>query len=222
MVQGVVVEDGYILDVNPSTNLLIEKVKCSTPKDVDDCVQAARAAAAEWHELGLAGRHAKLVDAIKLLRERPGGQEGLAALITQEMGKVISEARDEVEGAVNKEDFLRLVRAANEDEVIDPETGTTVVRDPHGVVAVVSPWNFPADEILLLTLPALMAGNTVVVKPSEVTPLTGKAVVECLQEALPPGVIMLLQGDGEVGKMLVSHKGVDMIGFTGSCATGRR
>lgn len=213
-----VVEDGFILDVNPASGELIEKVPCSTPSEVVAAVAAARAAQPAWHELGLAKRHDLLVAAVAKIRER--GVEALAELITKEMGKVIGEARDEVDGAVNKDDVLKMMRAANEDEVIDAATGTTVVRDPHGVVAVVAPWNFPADEILLLTLPALMAGNTVVVKPSEVTPLTGATVVNSLQEALPAGVVNLVQGDGEVGRLLVSSK-VDMIGFTGSCPTGR-
>jgi acyl-CoA reductase-like NAD-dependent aldehyde dehydrogenase len=176
MVQGVTVENGVILDVNPSTGALIEKVKCSTPDDVTAAVAAARAAHIAWNDLGLNTRHAMLSAAMAKLGERPGGLEALAVLITQEMGKVISEAREEVEGAANKEEFLKLVRAANEDELIDPASGTTVVRDPHGVVAVISPWNFPADEILLLVLPALMAGNCVVVKPSEVTHTCGNAM----------------------------------------------
>ena len=220
MVQGVVVEDGCILDLNPSTGALIEKVRCSTPEEVKAAVAAARDAQPTWEGLGLAKRHEVLDAAMSKFGELPGGIEGLATLITQEMGKVIAEARDEVEGAIDKENFLKLVRGANEDEVIDVASGTTVVRDPHGVVAVIAPWNFPADEILILALPALMAGNTVVVKPSEVTPLVGKAVVEQLQQALPAGVLNLLQGDGEVGKLLVTNPGVDMIGFTGSCQTG--
>ena len=221
MVQGVVVEDGCIVDVNPSTGALIAKVPCSTAAEVDRAVVAARTAQPTWQECGLPQRHELIAGALLKLKDRQGGLDGLAELISLEMGKVLSEAKDEVAGAVDKDHFLKLVRAANEDELIDEATGTTMVRDPHGVVAVISPWNFPADEILLLALPALMAGNTVIVKPSEVTPLVGKAVVESLQETLPPGVLGLLQGDGEVGKLLVAHKGIDMIGFTGSCATGR-
>ena len=221
MVQGVVAEDGCIVDVNPSTGALIAKVPCSTAAEVDRAVVAARTAQPTWQECGLPQRHELIAGALLKLKDRQGGLDGLAELISLEMGKVLSEAKDEVAGAVDKDHFLKLVRAANEDELIDEATGTTMVRDPHGVVAVISPWNFPADEILLLALPALMAGNTVIVKPSEVTPLVGKAVVESLQETLPPGVLGLLQGDGEVGKLLVAHKGIDMIGFTGSCATGR-
>ena len=189
-------------------------------RQVDAAVAAAAAAQPAWFDAGLGKRHEMLAAAIDRLSARSEA-EGLAELITREMGKVIGEARAEVDAVVSKDEFLTLVRGANEDQVIDPASGTTIVRAPHGVVAVISPWNFPADEILLLALPALMAGNTVVVKPSEVTPLVGAFVVSSLKEALPAGVISLLQGDGEVGKQLVTHKQVDMIGFTGSCPTGR-
>ena len=175
MVQGVVVEDGCIVDVNPSTGALIAKVPCSTAAEVDRAVVAARTAQPTWQECGLPQRHELIAGALLKLKDRQGGLDGLAELISLEMGKVLREAKDEVAGAVDKDHFLKLVRAANEDELIDEATGTTMVRDPHGVVAVISPWNFPADEILLLALPALMAGNTVIVKPSEVAPLTGAA-----------------------------------------------
>lgn len=210
------------MQINPSTAELIEKVRVSTPADVESAIASARGAQTAWQDLGLAKRHALLSSALLKFHELPGGLEGLALLVTREMGKVISEARAEIDGAVNKEIFLRLVRAANEVEILDKKNGgSMIVRDPHGVVAVLAPWNFPADEILLLSLPALMAGNTVVVKPSEVTPLVGKAIVECLQQYLPTGVLNLVQGDGEVGRLLVTNKDIDMIGFTGSCPTGR-
>ena len=91
-----------------------------------------------------------------------------------------------------------------------------------GVVVVLAPWNFPADEILLLALPALVAGNAVIVKPSEVAPLTGALVVEALASAVPPGVVQLAQGDGAVGARLVSSPDVDMVAMTGSSAVGRK
>ena len=94
------------------------------------------------------------------------------------------------------------------------------MRDPHGVMAICSPWNYPVDEILLLALPALAAGNAVVVKPSEVAPLCGARSVGALARALPEGLVGLLQGDGGVGKKLVEHADVDLVGMTGSTATG--
>merc|ERR1719377_484296 len=137
------------------------------------------------------------------------------------MGKVANEAQDEADGAVDKNDWIDLVVEANRPVVLD-EGKSTVCRQPHGVVGLCTPWNFPADEILLLAIPALVAGNTVIVKPSEVTPLTGARVLEALVAVLPPGVANLVQGDGAIGKMLVEHKDVDMVAMTGSLATGKK
>jgi acyl-CoA reductase-like NAD-dependent aldehyde dehydrogenase len=90
------------------------------------------------------------------------------------------------------------------------------------VVAVLSPWNFPADEILLLMLPALGSGNSVIVKPSEVAPGTGALVVNALASALPEGVLQLAQGDGVIGAQLVSHPDISMVAMTGSSETGKK
>ena len=116
--------------------------------------------------------------------------------MTAEMGKIHSEALVEMEGVVDKDAFLDLVYTANKPEEID---NGLVVREAHGVVAVCSPWNFPADEALLLSLPALAAGNTVVLKPSEVVPLIGAAVAEALIAGLPEDTFHIVQGDGEIG-----------------------
>jgi len=139
-------------------------------------------------------------------------------LMTKEMGKLASEAKEEAEGVVDKDELLNLIESANEDVKISENA--VITREPHGVVGVLAPWNFPCDEILLLALPALAAGNGVVVKPSEVAPMCGAAVVDGLRKALPPGLVGLLQGDGAVGALLVEQ--VDMIGMTGSSATGKK
>jgi len=218
MGQGVIIEDGCIIDVNPSTQEVIQRVPCSTLDGVTAAVSRARAAQLSWAAKPLPDRIALLKQAIKKLGE---DEDGLAQLITREMGKVISEAREEAAGCCDKDGYLDLIAEANADEVVDEASGTTVIRDPHGVVAVLSPWNFPSDEITLLALPALAAGNTVVLKPSEVVPLVGAKVASAFQAVLPPGVFELLQGDGAIGEALVQSD-VDMIGMTGSCATGKR
>jgi len=218
MVQGVVIEDGRIVDVNPSTQEVIGRVPCSTVEDVNAAISRARAAQPAWAAMPLTDRIALLKKAIKKLGE---DEEGLAQLITKEMGKVISEAKEEAAGCCDKDDYLDLIADANADEVVDEASGTMIIRDPHGVVAVLSPWNFPSDEITLLALPALAAGNTVVLKPSEVVPLVGAKVAAAFQAVLPAGTFELLQGDGAVGEALVKSD-VNMIGMTGSCATGKR
>lgn len=230
MVQGVVIEDGVIIDINPATGAVVGRVRVSTVEDVDAAVERARQAQVAWALTPLEDRVGFLQMACAKLAEASatcddGVARTLPQLITAEMGKVLAEAEEEVEGAVSKEEFLALVAAANAPEAapaIDGGPRAEIVRDAHGVIAVLAPWNFPADEILLLALPALAAGNSVVVKPSEVTPLTGKCVLEALQSVLPPGVAELVQGDGAVGERLVSHPAVSMVAMTGSSATGRR
>jgi acyl-CoA reductase-like NAD-dependent aldehyde dehydrogenase len=139
--------------------------------------------------------------------------------MVQEMGKPLAQAKAEMEGAVAKDDYLDVLVQALEPK----EHGTSlVVRQPYGVVAILSPWNFPADEILLLALPALGSGNTVVVKPSEVAPETGQMVVETLASVLPAGVLQVVQGDGVVGERLVQHPSTKLIAMTGSSATGKK
>jgi len=146
--------------------------------------------------------------------------EKLANLITEEMGKPIGEAKEEMQFAVDKSAYLDLLESSL--KPIHHGKSNVVVRQALGVVTVLSPWNFPCDEILLLVLPALGSGNTVIVKPSEVTPETGALTVNTLASVLPKGVLQLAQGDGTVGAALVQHPDVDMIAMTGSSATGKR
>ena len=98
-----------------------------------------------------------------------------------------------------------------------------IVRHPHGVVSICAPWNYPVEEIVLLSIPALIAGNAVVVKPSEVA-LSGAAVVERSPglNGAWPGLVNLVQGDGAIGSYLVAHPSIDMCAFTGSTATGKK
>jgi len=138
------------------------------------------------------------------------------------MGKTLRESEEEVADNADKDEYCGLVMQANEPE---RDGGSIIVRHPHGVVSICSPWNYPVEEIVLLSIPALIAGNAVVIKPSEVVPLSGEKVVKALIAGLNgefPGLVNLLQGDGEVGSKLVAHPGVDMVSFTGSTATGAK
>jgi len=216
MVQGVAIENGCLVDTNPSTGEVVGRVKTSSAEEVDAAVARAKGAQPAWAALGLEQRVALLKKACEAIKE---SKDALAALITQEMGKVASEAQEEADAACGKNDFLDLVQQANVPQDVE---GARIFRDAHGVVGVCSPWNFPADEILLLVLPALAAGNTVVVKPSEVAPMTGQKVLEPLQSLLPVGCVEVCQGDGEVGRQIVAHPQISMVAMTGSSATGRK
>lgn len=163
-------------------------------------VARAQEAQPSWeHDLSCAER----VDMLKAGLKALGLQaDALARLITAEMGKVHGEARDEAAGACDKDAWLAHVADANRPTLVGGQDGAqaVVLRDALGVVVVLAPWNFPADEILLLALPALAAGNCVVVKPSEVAPQCGATVVHALAAGLPPGVCQLAQGDGAVNR----------------------
>lgn len=216
MVQGVVIDDqNRIVDTDPATGEVIAHVQAATPAEVTAAVERARAAQPAWSATPLPDRLAALKKGCAALGPR---KEELVSTMVREMGKVRAEAEDEVNGAVDKDSYIDLIGQAN--APVATENGLTV-RDAHGVVAVCSPWNFPADEPLLLCLPALAAGNSVVLKPSEVTPLVGAIVAEALQSALPAGVLELVQGDGVVGAAL-TQADVQMVAMTGSSATGKK
>jgi len=178
-------------------------------------VARARAAQPAWAATPLAERVSMLKGACASLADR---RDELVETIVREMGKVRAEAEEEVSGAIGRATYVEQIGAANAPRQID---NGLVVRDAHGVVVVCSPWNFPADEPLLLCLPALCAGNAVILKPSEVVPLVGAIVGDALRRALPEGVLQLAQGDGAVGAALVQAD-VQMVAMTGSSATGKK
>ena len=215
MVQGVVIEDGCIVNTNPATGLVLSRVKCTTESEIDEIVKNAKAAVDDWSKKDAQDRVELLREGLKELGKE---HDELVELIVQEMGKPKEQAVGEMEGAANKDAYLEILLQA---QAKKQHGSCFVYRQAIGVVVVLSPWNFPVDEILLLALPALGAGNTVIVKPSEVTPECGARTVLALAKVLPAGVLQLAQGDGQVGSQLVSHPLVDMVAMTGSSTTGK-
>lgn len=217
MVQGVPVTDGRLINTNPATGEVISRFECTTSDQLNGIVNCANEAQQSWSQVSIEERMAMLRRALKELEKE---KTSIAKLIVQEMGKPIEEAEEEMDGAVNKDEYLDILEASLQPKKYGKKS--VVVRQPLGCVAVISPWNFPCDEICLLTLPALASGNTVIVKPSEVVPETGAAVVRALSRALPANVLQLASGDGTVGAQLVSHDDVHFIAMTGSSATGKK
>mmetsp|Transcript_30956 Transcript_30956/g.74773 ORF Transcript_30956/g.74773 Transcript_30956/m.74773 type:complete len:466 (+) Transcript_30956:113-1510(+) len=218
MVQGVQIDsDGCLVNTNPATGEVISRVRCTTSAEIDEMVSVATTALNKsWKSMSCEDRVSLLRDGLKALANV---RDELATSMVSEMGKPIAEAREELDGATSKDEFMDILL----DSIRPKKFGTsTVVRNPFGVVAIMSPWNFPVDEILLLALPSLASGNTVIVKPSEVVPETGALVVRTLQSVLPDGVIQLAQGAGDVGAKLVSHPGIALVAMTGSSATGKK
>jgi succinate-semialdehyde dehydrogenase/glutarate-semialdehyde dehydrogenase len=217
MVQGVNIENGCIVDVNPATGAVIDRVPVSSSADVDAAVRAANLAQPAWAALSVTERTV----AVKAAVRRIGAiKVTLAPLITTEMGKTLREAELEVDDNSDMDAYCDLVAAANAPEI---HGCSVIVRHAHGVVSICAPWNYPIEEIVMLSIPALVAGNAIVIKPSEVVPHASGAVVKCLMDGLNgayPGLVGLLQGDGGVGGYLVAHPDVHMCAFTGSTATG--
>jgi betaine-aldehyde dehydrogenase len=205
--------------VNPATEEVIAAVPAGTAADAAAAVRAARAAFADWAAAPLEERAAWLKKLTAGLQARA---EELATLITAELGMPLDLSRsiqtamplDIIEGYADMLDCFQ-------DEHID---SALVVREPVGVVACITPWNYPLLQVVLKVAPALLAGCTVVLKPSELTPLDAFLLADVVAEVgLPPGVFNLVSGSGEeVGEALARHPEVDMISFTGSTRAGRR
>ncbi|MCH2106861.1 MAG: aldehyde dehydrogenase family protein [Planctomycetes bacterium] len=209
-----------IQNLNPSTGELLAELPCATSEEVRDAVARARAAQPAWEALGMEERCRMLSGIADGLAERA---DELARLATQEMGKLYEDAKREVQG------FTSMVKTELEEvqEALATQTfktkgnETQLVRMPHGVVAAITPWNFPVGMPLQILGPALAAGNTVVFKPSEHVPLTGQAIAEIVQACVPEDVLVLVHGAGETGAELVAAD-IDMVGFVGSRETGKR
>ncbi|MCP2317687.1 aldehyde dehydrogenase (NAD+) [Nocardia amikacinitolerans] len=212
---------GQLIEVvNPATGAVVGTVPAGTAADVDAAVRAARAAFVGWSTTSL-GDRAKIVERISEgLNARA---EQIAQSVTAEMGSPIAFSRAVQAGlpvAVSAT-FAAIARDFTWEEEIG---NSLVIREPIGVVGAITPWNFPLHQIVAKVAPAVVAGNTVVVKPSEVAPLTAAILAEVVAEAgLPSGVLNIVHGTGpQVGEAIARHPGVDMVSFTGSTAAGKR
>jgi alpha-ketoglutaric semialdehyde dehydrogenase len=191
--------------------------------DVDAATRAARAAFTGWRSTPWPQRGAVILRAAEILEQR---KEELARLMTREMGKVLTEARGDVQEAIDMGKFIAGEGRRAFGETVPSELRNKwamTMRQPFGVVGCITPWNFPIAIPSWKIFPAIMAGNTVVFKPAEDTPLCALRFVEVLEAAgLPPGVVNIVFGYGEdAGAAVVAHPDVAAIYFTGSVDTGR-
>jgi aldehyde dehydrogenase (NAD+) len=211
---------GTIDVINPTTEEVIGRIPEGTGEDADRAVRAARAAFDSWSGLSPYER-ARYCEAIGAkLTER--GDE-LGALITSELGMPIGLSRM-IQAGLPAMGFSAMPELVEEVAWEEEVGNSLVVREPAGVVAAITPWNYPLNQIALKVAPAMTAGCTVVVKPSEVAPLNAFVLAEaCEAVGLPAGVFNLVTGYGPVvGEAIVSHPETDMISFTGSTRAGRR
>lgn len=197
---------------NPANGSLLAKVQKGTASDVDAAVEAARKAFAPWSKLS---GHQRAKHLYALARHIQKRERFLSVLETMDNGKTIRETRD-IDIPMVARHFYHHAGWA---QLIDSEFKG---YGPVGVCGQIIPWNFPLLMLAWKIAPALAAGNTVVLKPAEFTPLTALAFAEiCVEAGIPKGVVNVVTGDGDTGAALVAHKDVDKIAFTGSTDVGR-
>jgi acyl-CoA reductase-like NAD-dependent aldehyde dehydrogenase len=208
--------------LNPATGQSIGEFQSGDRNDINLAVDAAEHAFEEWSSIPAPKRGEMLLHAAALLRQE---KESLARLVSTEMGKVIKEARGDVQEAIDIAEYMagegrRLFGHTTPSEMKDKFCMT--VRRPVGICGLITPWNFPTAIPAWKIMPALICGNTVVLKPASDTPMCAIRFLEIIQKAgFPAGVINLVTGSGEqAGMPLVRHKSVGCISFTGSRDTG--
>jgi acyl-CoA reductase-like NAD-dependent aldehyde dehydrogenase len=206
--------------VNPTTEEVLGTIPGCTPVDADRAVAAARDAFESWSQTSREERARYIAAIAQGLNER--GDE-IAATITQELGMPLKLSRI-IQVGLPASQFASMPKLMEEVAWEEEIGNSRVLREPVGVLGAITPWNYPLNQIAAKVAPALAAGCTVVLKPSEVTPLNAFLLAEVVEAAgLPAGVFNLVTGTGPVvGEAIAAHPGVDMVSFTGSTRAGRR
>src|SRR3954467_7290726 len=219
--QWVAPSGAQTIDVhNAGSGEVMGRVPAGGPKDVDAAVAAARRALEGWSNTS-ADERANLLE--KISAGLKGRADELAKVIAQEVGMPLKMA-GRIQAGLPIANFANYARLVKEFSFESKVGNSLVVREPVGVVGAITPWNYPLHQIALKVAPALAAGCTVVLKPSEVAPFNAFILAEAAQSAgLPSGVLNIVTGYGTAaGEALVKHPGVDMISFTGSTRAGKR
>ncbi|APA11105.1 hypothetical protein sscle_07g058750 [Sclerotinia sclerotiorum 1980 UF-70] len=211
--------------VNPATGKPLANVQKASPSDIDSAVASAQKAFPSWSQTPPMIRSRILLKAVQILRER---NDEIAKVETHDTGKAYSEtsAVDVVTGADVLEYFANLVASGGmngETTQLRPDAWIYTKKEALGVCAGIGAWNYPIQIALWKSAPCLAAGNCMVYKPSEVTPLHGQILAQVYAEAgLPPGVFNIVHGDGSVGGYLTTHPGIAKVSFTGQVSTGQK
>ena len=212
--------EGFIEVVNPTTEEAIGSVPVGDSSDIDRAVDAAQRAFPEWSQTPVESRVEALNALSSAIKDR--GEE-LAQLITAEVGTPIEYSRMAMVGTprVVSRSYSKILEGFTWEEEV---RNSLIVKEPIGVVAMITPWNFPLHQIIGKVAPALAAGCTMVLKPSKEAPLNAFVLADMIHEiGVPAGVFNLVSGHGrEVGESLSEHQGVDMVSFTGSTGAGVR
>ena len=203
---------------NPATRAVFAEVPDASKELLDDTVRAARQALGPWRNTPVSQRQTAMEDFADLLEAH---SEELMTLLTREQGKPRAGAEFEVLGSVA---WIRAIATQSlPDELVEETDERRVITrfTPVGVVGAIVPWNFPILLSIWKIAPALMAGCTLILKPSPYTPLCDLKMVELAQQAFPPGVLSAVSGGDNLGKWITSHPGINKVAFTGSTETGR-
>lgn len=218
-INGVAVaSDVSAVALNPATEQPIAEFPVASKSQLDDAVKAAKSAFPAWRDKSISERGA-LVFALGDLIEQY--REDFIRLLISEQGKARAGAEWEVDGSIHW--CREISKQTLEEEIFTSGTGKVITRyTPIGVIGAITPWNFPLLLAIWKIAPALLAGNTIVLKPSPFTPLCSLWFGELALKILPPGVLNVVSGGNELGQFITEHPDIGKISFTGSTATGQR
>lgn len=204
--------------INPATGKTFAQVPDCSKAELDQAMDSAQKAFTSWSkDINL--RRKVLGECSAALMNPP---EGLARTLTQEQGKPLDKAGQEVMGTAFWAQYTSTLELPVEVVQDNAQSHIEVRRKPLGVVAAITPWNYPIMLAMWKIAPALLAGNTVVLKPSPFTPITTLMLGEILRDIIPPGVLNVVSGGDELGAMMTSHRVPRKISFTGSVETGKK
>ena len=205
--------------INPATGAAFAQAPDCSREQLDAAVTAAKAAFKGWRKTPIAERQALVAKAGDILIAQAGD---LARLFTREQGRPVDGAKQEILGAGA---WMKAVAAMMPPVHVSEDSATQFIETryvPLGVICAIAPWNFPVSLAMWKLAPALVAGNTMVLKPSPFTPLCTLKIGELFRDIFPPGVLNVISGGDDLGPMMTTHPGFAKISFTGSTATGKR
>ena len=220
LINGALVDGAGSMPVlNPATEEVLADCPTASEAQLNEAVDAAQAAFKSWKNTSMDERRAKLGEIADII---DANSEELARTLTQEQGKPLADAMGEVAGAAL---FFRYFQSLDLPVEVLEDSDTQRVeihRNPLGVVGAIIPWNFPIILLAFKLPAALLAGNTVIVKPAPTTPLSALHLASLIADVLPAGVVNIIADNNDLGDKITTHKGISKISFTGSTATGAR
>ena len=220
LIDGKMVDNGQWLEVlNPATEQVVGRVPSCGKEELDSAVAAARRAFTQWKKTTAEERQQVVQGIAAAIKENA---DELYRLLTSEQGKPHAQAQQEIYGAAG---LAAAQSTLTLDDVVNQDDDTRLSRTrrvPVGVVGGIVPWNFPIMMAIQKIVPALVAGCTIVLKPSPFTPLTTLRVAELIKDVVPAGTVNIITGEDTLGPLITEHPDIDKITFTGSTATGKK